>query len=111
MGGETIAQCLLPPSVIRKRGEKTEEETQWTVSKIKKLRQTVSENDNSTRLYKLHTITVHLRVGPKRCVAEPTVHDVLEVRGSSYSRVRHTQTVWSVSTSNLLIDWETLNGM
>ena len=36
---------------------------------------------------------------------------VLVVRESSHSRVRHTQTVWSVSTSNLLIDWETLNGM
>ena len=36
---------------------------------------------------------------------------VLEVRGSSHSRVRHTQTVRSVSTCNRLINWEMLNGM
>ena len=35
----------------------------------------------------------------------------LEVRGSSHPRVRHTQTIWSVSTASLLINWESLNGM
>ena len=65
-----------------KKGRKAEEETQWTVSKIKQmLQQTVSENDNSMRLYKLHTITAHLRVGPKRCVAGSTVQDCTSSSG------------------------------
>ena len=35
----------------------------------------------------------------------------LEIWESSHSRVHHTQTIWFVSTSTLLINWETLNGM
>ena len=59
---------------MKAKGRKAEEEAQWTVLKIRwMLQQSVSENDNSMRLYKLQTITAHLRVGPKRCVAGSTV--------------------------------------
>ena len=66
----------------KKNGRKAEEEAQWTVLKIRwMLQQSVSENDNSMRLYKLHTITAHLRVGPKRCVAGSTVQDCTSSSG------------------------------
>ena len=59
----------------KREGRKEEGGKQWAVLKIKQmLRQTVSENDNSMRLYKLQTITAHLRVGNKRCMAAQTVH-------------------------------------
>ena len=35
----------------------------------------------------------------------------LEVRKALIPESGHTQMIWSVSTANLLIDWETLNGM
>ena len=63
------------------------------------------------RLYKLQTIAAHHQMGNKRCVAGQTVQARARSSESSHPRVRHTQTIWSVSTSNLLIDWETLNGM
>ena len=67
---------------MKTKGTKAEEEAQWTILKIKQmLQQTVSENDNSMRLYKLHTITAHLRVGPKRCVAGSTVQDCTSSSG------------------------------
>ena len=70
------------------------------------------QNDNSMRLCKLQlTTTAHHTMGPKRCMAGSTVQVRTRSSGMLSSRVRHTQTVRSVSTLNRLINWEMLNGM
>ena len=95
-----------------KKGSKAEEEAQWTVSKISRCYNKQSPKTTTPCDYTSCTLSQPIfGWAPNGVWPDQQCKIVLVVRESSHSRVRHTQTVWSVSTSNLLIDWETLNGM